>query len=76
MLSLNRISLIGYTGDDANPLPNGPTTISLATTFPGTTRMATARPAQNGINSSSGTPSGNGPQPFLRARRFTSKANS
>jgi single stranded DNA-binding protein len=31
MLSLNRISLIGYTGDDANPLPNGPTTISLAT---------------------------------------------
>ena len=31
MLSLNRISLIGNTGDDAKVVPNGPTTISLAT---------------------------------------------
>lgn len=31
MLSLNRISLIGNTGDDAKVAPNGPTTISLAT---------------------------------------------
>ncbi len=31
MLNLNRITLIGYTGDDAKTTPNGPTTLSLAT---------------------------------------------
>lgn len=31
MLSLNRITLIGNTGEDAKTTPNGPTTISLAT---------------------------------------------
>jgi len=31
MFSLNRVTLIGNTGDDAKVIPNGPTTISLAT---------------------------------------------
>ncbi len=31
MFSLNRITLLGNTGDDAKTVPNGPTTISLAT---------------------------------------------
>ena len=31
MLNLNRIMLIGYTGEDAKSSPHGPTTLSLAT---------------------------------------------
>jgi single-stranded DNA-binding protein len=31
MFCLNRITLVGYTGGDAQLIPNGPTTLTLAT---------------------------------------------
>ena len=43
MLSLNRISLIGNTGDDAKAVSNGPTTISLATNVSWTDKQTQER---------------------------------
>ncbi|MDQ2775778.1 MAG: single-stranded DNA-binding protein [Acidobacteriota bacterium] len=51
MLNLNRITLIGNTGTDAKTTPNGPTTLSLATTSAGPTppqASAAPAPAPNG----------------------------
>ncbi|MDQ2840177.1 MAG: single-stranded DNA-binding protein [Acidobacteriota bacterium] len=43
MLNLNRITLIGNTGDDAKTVSNGPTTISLATNVTWTDKQTQER---------------------------------
>jgi single-stranded DNA-binding protein len=43
MLNLNRVTLIGYTGDDAKTFTNGPTTLSLATNVSWTEEQSNER---------------------------------